>query len=61
MPRGGALKKFVAMSSLALLAAAGCGSGKGEADFTLKDLDGKEVSLSGFRGKAVLLHFWAVG
>ena len=28
-------------------------------DFTLKDIDGKNVSLSDFRGKTVLLLFWA--
>ena len=28
-------------------------------DFTLSDLDGNHVSLSDFRGKAVLLNFWA--
>jgi thiol-disulfide isomerase/thioredoxin len=28
-------------------------------DFTLKDLSGREVSLSDFRGKVVLLDFWA--
>ena len=27
-------------------------------DFTLKDLDGKEVRLSSLRGKVVLLNFW---
>lgn len=27
--------------------------------FTLNDLDGKAVSLSDFRGKQVVLHFWA--
>jgi len=27
--------------------------------FTLKDLDRKDVSLSSFRGKVVLLNFWA--
>ena len=45
----------------ALLAAAGCDSRGKPADFTLKDLDGKDVSLSTFRGKAVLLAFWAAG
>ena len=28
-------------------------------DFTLKDLNGKKVSLSAFKGKVVLLNFWA--
>ena len=28
-------------------------------DFTMKDLDGKQVSLSSFKGKVVLLNFWA--
>lgn len=28
-------------------------------DFTLKNLDGEEVSLSDYRGKKVMLNFWA--
>lgn len=32
---------------------------KPEVDFTLKDLDGKEVALSGLKGKVVVLDFWA--
>jgi thiol-disulfide isomerase/thioredoxin len=28
-------------------------------DFTIKDLDGKEVALSSFKGKVLLLNFWA--
>jgi len=28
-------------------------------DFTLKDIDGKDVSLQSFKGKVVLLDFWA--
>lgn len=28
-------------------------------DFTMKDLDGKSVSLSSYKGKVVLLNFWA--
>jgi len=28
-------------------------------DFTFKDLDGKKVALSSFKGKVVLLNFWA--
>ena len=33
--------------------------GKLAPDFTLKKLDGQEVSLSDFRGEPVLLNFWA--
>lgn len=33
--------------------------GQSVPDFTLKDIDGKTVSLSDFRGKTVLLLFWA--
>lgn len=33
--------------------------GKLTPDFTLKDLDGEEVSLSDYRGKIVLINFWA--
>lgn len=30
-------------------------------DFTLRLLDGKRVTLSGFRGKPVLVNFWHSG
>ena len=35
------------------------GTGEPEPDLTLKDLDGKDVSLSQFKGKVVLVNFWA--
>lgn len=28
-------------------------------DFTMKDLDGRDVSLSSYKGKVILLNFWA--
>ncbi|MDD5450917.1 MAG: TlpA disulfide reductase family protein [Desulfovibrionales bacterium] len=31
------------------------------ADFSLKDMDGRMVSLSHFKGKVVLVNFWATG
>ena len=34
--------------------------GKKAPDFTLKTLDGKKVKLSSFKGKGVLLNFWAL-
>jgi thiol-disulfide isomerase/thioredoxin len=34
-------------------------AGKPEPDLKLKDLDGKEVSLAGLKGKVVLVNFWA--
>ncbi len=30
-------------------------------DFTLDDLDGRQVTLSDFKGKPILLTFWGVG
>lgn len=34
-------------------------SGQKAPDFTLKDVSGNSISLSSFRGKVVLLNFWA--
>lgn len=33
--------------------------GKESPNFTLKDLSGNEVSLSSYRGKVILINFWA--
>jgi cytochrome c biogenesis protein CcmG/thiol:disulfide interchange protein DsbE len=42
-------------------AAGACSTAKGRAnlDFTLKDIDGKSVRLSDYKGKVILLNFWA--
>jgi cytochrome oxidase Cu insertion factor (SCO1/SenC/PrrC family) len=34
-------------------------SGQKAPDFTLKDINGNSVSLSSFKGKVILLNFWA--
>ncbi len=39
--------------------APGIGYGVPAPDFTLQTLDGKNISLSDFKGKAVLVNFWA--
>jgi thiol-disulfide isomerase/thioredoxin len=51
---------------LALFASLAAGCGKAGAsgaapDFTLKTLEGQEVTLSSLRGRPVLIVFWAVG
>lgn len=38
---------------------AGTSSAEAEPDVTFKDLQGKNVALSSFKGKVVLLNFWA--
>ena len=59
---------MLALVSVSGLATAGCSSsvpaegikvGKLAPDFQLQSLDGQAVSLSDFRGKGVLLNFWA--
>jgi thiol-disulfide isomerase/thioredoxin len=39
--------------------AATCSAGKANFDFTMKDMHGADVRLSDFKGKVVLLNFWA--
>ena len=61
---------FLLVSGIALLIVSGCGASFGDAqvypqkgtiapDFTLSDLDGNLINLADFRGKTVLLNFWA--
>tara|TARA_B100001123_G_C15201853_1_gene983717 strand:- start:392 stop:907 length:516 start_codon:yes stop_codon:yes gene_type:complete len=56
------LKLFIILAlSIHFSASAAAQVKKGEnaPNFTLKNLDGKEISLSQFRGKHVLVNFWA--
>ena len=61
------MKKIIfAVLILLTVAVAGCSrqeepvvEGKVAPDFTLKDLAGRQVRLSDFRGKVVFLNFWA--
>lgn len=54
-----------ALLLLAITFSSGCelrySPGRLAPDFMLKDLEGKDASLASFRGKAILLTFWAVG
>jgi cytochrome oxidase Cu insertion factor (SCO1/SenC/PrrC family) len=52
----------VVLFSLAPVGCEKCAAiGKPTPDFTLRDLDGDEVSFASYRGKAVILSFFAVG
>jgi len=54
------IKHLACSTLLAVLCTAGTAFG-GEAapDFSLRDINGKEVSLSSYKGKVVLVNFWA--
>ena len=58
------VKRFVVLSIIAMALLAGC-TDRGArldsmaADFSLQDMSGKTVKLSDYKGKVVLLEFWA--
>jgi len=61
---GGSWILAVALAAFAALAPAGASEllpwpGGATPPLALKDLDGREVRLADFRGRAVLVHFWA--
>ena len=58
------LKKVLAMQIIVIALLSGCTPksdrpGAVASDFTLQDLNGKSVKLSDFKGKPVLIDFWA--
>jgi len=64
------MKRMVGWTALCLLPVLGCASGRQyetrwqgapAPDFELAALDGGKVKLSSFRGKPVVLVFWAYG
>ncbi|UCD36243.1 MAG: TlpA family protein disulfide reductase [Nitrospiraceae bacterium] len=69
MRRRGTVTLIIIAAVFSVLAAGSAGgfnpfllnslSGKDAPDFTVKNLAGKDVSLSSFRGKPILLNFWA--
>ena len=51
-------RTFITLSTAAAAVEVGPEIGKRAPDFTLPTLDGKELSLSQFRGKTVIVNFW---
>jgi peroxiredoxin len=56
MPR---MLRALALCLACWLPASGWAAGEVAPDFTLRDVDGQAVSLSSYKGKVVLVNFWA--
>ena len=55
----GFMSRIASVASLVLLCAGPTLAGEAAPDFSLRDINGKEVSLSSHKGKVVLVNFWA--
>ena len=56
----GCMKGFFSAAILAVcLVSAKANAGEAAPDFTLRDVDGKEVQLQDFKGKVIMVNFWA--
>lgn len=58
------MKRYIILSVVALALLSGCTdrsarTSASASDFTLQDMNGRSVKLSDFKGKVVLLEFWA--
>ncbi len=53
------MRRLLLVLLVALLLPSSAVAGEKATDFTLKSLDGENVSLSDFKGKVVLVNFWA--
>ena len=49
------MKKLLLFTAIAMLIFAGCSKKQGIYDFSVKDIDGKEVSMSQYKGKVLLI------
>lgn len=55
----GFLKRAAAVASLTAFFAGASFAGEAAPGFSLRDINGKEVSLDSYKGKVVLVNFWA--
>lgn len=55
----GFVSRMTLVASVACVLAGSAWGGEAAPDFSLRDINGKEVSLSSHKGKVVLVNFWA--
>ena len=55
----GLIRMYLAIILVMGLGSSSALAGELAPDFTLRDIDGKEVKLSTFKGKVVMVNFWA--